>query len=425
MPSTTARRTIVISTLVVIENGRMLLVRKEGATAFILPGGKIEPGETMEQAVRREVREELGCDIVGLGYAATFRDEAADATDLEVEVHVHVGHLASVPETRAEIREMTWCSVETPEVPVAPSLSRQILPYFRGPAAVNARLTEALVALRERMGIGEYADRHVYDCLIAAGVALGEISPADEPMRRILMPIETRTTLELAKKRREIDQLDRDALDRAKWAQRDPDRSQEDRQRDEGYEQRRQKERAGLQNDVARGEDVVRRLGEDPLSLLLPLGTSVRIRPFETTPGAWPLPVAGTTGVVVGYSSVYGRPNVVAFPQDVVETGGDTVLFDEEEANRYHQVNYLPEELEILSYGQLVDGTPVDRPGWWPTHSHHDKESILYSESMVVRADGRLWRIQPCSGPPECTQITLDTPEGRDSFDHLIPLERA
>lgn len=425
MADSRARRVIVISTLVVIQDGRMLLVRKEGATAFILPGGKIEPGETMEQAVRREVREELDCDIVGLSYAATFRDDAADATDVEVEVHVHVGHLASTPRIQAEIREMTWCSVEEPEIPVAPSLSRQILPYFRGAAAANARLTAALLDLRGRMNVGEYADRHVYDSLVAAGVALGEIAPADEAMRRILMPIETRSRAEHAKKRREIDQMDRDARERAKWAARDGDRTDEDRRRDADYERRRQEERARLELAVARGETVLRRLRDDPESLLLPLGTIVRIRPFDMLPGEWPLPVAGTTGVVAGYSTLYGRPNVVSFPQDVLETNGDKVLFDEDEANRYHQVNYLPEELEIISHGQLVDGTVVERPGWWPTHSHHEEESILYSESMVVRADGRLWRIQPCSGLPECTQITLDTPEGRTSFDHLIPLGRA
>lgn len=419
------RRRIVISTLVVLKEGRMLLLRKEGATAFILPGGKIEPGESIEQAVRREVLEELGCEIVDLAYAATFTDDAADAVDLEVEVHVHVGHLASTPGIRAEIREMTWCSVETPEVPVAPSLSRQILPYFLGAAAINARLTAALIDMRRRMEPGEYADRHAYESLIAAGVALGEIDPGDAPMRRILMPIRNTTEIEIEKKRREIGRIDKDLKQRRKWAARDLDRTEDDVQDDLEHERDQQARMLAMQEHVARGEDVLQRLADDPESLLLPLGATVRIQPFEMLPGDWPLPIAGTTGVVVGYSELYGRPNIVAFPHDVVETSGKTVCFDQNEANRYHQVNYLPEELDVIAYGQLVDGTPVDRPGWWPTHSHHEKDSILYNESMVVRAEGRLWRIQPCSLLPECTQITRDTLEGRPSFDHLIPLGRA
>jgi len=424
MPSNTPRRRIVISTLVVLQEGRMLLVRKEGGTCFILPGGKIEPGETVEQAVRREAREELGCEIVDLAYVATFRDDAADAVDVEVEVHVHVGHLASTPEIQAEIREMTWCSLEKPEVPVAPSLSRQILPYFRGAATINARLTAALIGMRSRMDVGEYADRHVYENLIVAGVALGEIAPDDVPTRRIFMPLETRAVADLARKRRELEKLDQDAEQRRKWAAREEDRTKEDIQYDAEREGRHMAERTRMERDIARGESVVGRLRDDPESLLLPLGTSVRILPFEMLPGDWSLPVAGTTGVVVGYSTLYGRPNVVAFPQDVAETNGDTVLFDEEEANSYHQVNYLPEELEVIAYGQLEDGTPVERSGWWPTHSYDARGSILYNESMVVRADGRLWRIQPCSLLPECTQITADTAEGRRSFDHLTPIDR-
>lgn len=418
------RKVVTISTLVVLRQGRMLLVRKEGATAFILPGGKIEPGESLEQAVRREVREELGSEIVDLAYAATFRDDAADAPGVEIVVHVHVGHLASDPVVQAEIREMVWCSLEAPEVPVAPSLERQILGYFGGAARTNARLTAVVADLRRRVTIDRYTDRHVTEILIDAGVALGDISPEDVPVERIVMPLRAKHAIQMKDERHKLAEHDEHMALYARMETRDTERSQEDRKDDEDRLTRLGKERDRILAIIARGETVEARLRDDPLGLLLPLGTTVRIRPFEPLPGDWPLPVAGTIGVVVGYSTLFCRPNVVAFPHDVVETDGGKVLFDEDEANRYHQVNYLPEELEPLSPGELVDGTLVDRPGWWPTHSHHDRGSILYNESMVVRAGGRLWRIQPCSGLPECTQITPDTEKGKKSFEHLVPLDR-
>ena len=51
----------------VVAHGRVLACRRvapaEAARCWELPGGKLEPGETEEQAVVREVREELGCDV--------------------------------------------------------------------------------------------------------------------------------------------------------------------------------------------------------------------------------------------------------------------------------------------------------------------------------------------------------------------------
>ena len=48
------------------EKGRLLLVRRRnepGAGLWSLPGGRIEPGETEQQAVVREVREETGLTV--------------------------------------------------------------------------------------------------------------------------------------------------------------------------------------------------------------------------------------------------------------------------------------------------------------------------------------------------------------------------
>jgi 8-oxo-dGTP diphosphatase len=79
-------RTVLVSAAIVIEDGRVLVTqRKTGshlAGAWEFPGGKVEAGEDPRQALRRELREELGIDVhVGEIVDVTFHryEEAAKA----------------------------------------------------------------------------------------------------------------------------------------------------------------------------------------------------------------------------------------------------------------------------------------------------------------------------------------------------------
>ena len=61
------RPVAVTAAVIAREDGRVLLARREGTGAeddhFEFPGGKIDFGETPEECLAREIREELGCGV--------------------------------------------------------------------------------------------------------------------------------------------------------------------------------------------------------------------------------------------------------------------------------------------------------------------------------------------------------------------------
>jgi 8-oxo-dGTP diphosphatase len=59
-------RVLCVGAVVTDESGRLLVIRRgrpPSAGLWSLPGGRVEPGETLADAARREVREETGLDV--------------------------------------------------------------------------------------------------------------------------------------------------------------------------------------------------------------------------------------------------------------------------------------------------------------------------------------------------------------------------
>jgi mutator protein MutT len=69
------------------------------------PGGKVEPGESIETCVAREVQEELGIQIV---VGESLMTIAHDYTEFKVTLHVHhCRHVGGTPQT-IECDEIRW-----------------------------------------------------------------------------------------------------------------------------------------------------------------------------------------------------------------------------------------------------------------------------------------------------------------------------
>jgi len=299
-------------------------------------------------------------------------------------------------------------------------------PFDEGRQRVRANALEA--SLRETLTRIERSEPSHDDDVrmrVRARVALGDVTPEQVPVELVLASLRPANARRISEKRRELESHLERVATMAKLDARDPAEDEREELRRKDHAERGAMATFRLERDVARLARVERALVENPRSLLLPLGTQVRVAGFDATAMLdtdWPLPIAGSKGVVTGYSTLEARPNVVSFVERVLQTSGSAVPFDEE---RPHQMNYLPDELIVDGHGTLHDDTVIDAPGWWPTHEHGTKGEILYGVSMVVESAGHLWRIQPCSGPPVCTQITTADEKGRKRFSHLVPLDES
>ena len=114
----------------IVRAGQVLLVRRArppAAGLFSLPGGVVELGETLEEAVVREVREETGLTIEPVGLAG-FRETIVRDGDARIERHFVILPFAArwragEVELNEELSEARWLEpAGIAELPTTPGL---------------------------------------------------------------------------------------------------------------------------------------------------------------------------------------------------------------------------------------------------------------------------------------------------------------
>jgi 8-oxo-dGTP diphosphatase len=99
-----------VAAAVIVTGGRVLLVRRrvaEGALLWTFPSGKVEPGETGEQAAVRETREETGLEVAAVKDLGERLHPATGRRMIYVACEVLAGtaHVADAD----ELADVEWC----------------------------------------------------------------------------------------------------------------------------------------------------------------------------------------------------------------------------------------------------------------------------------------------------------------------------
>lgn len=119
----------------------LLVVRKRGTQAWMLPGGKLDPGESAEQALLRELHEELQLQLAPEALLPLGRFQAVAANEADTQVVAEVFQAAwpqgQLVRLEAEIEAMQWLALDAPLPPtLAPLLREQLVPQLRQMAGV-------------------------------------------------------------------------------------------------------------------------------------------------------------------------------------------------------------------------------------------------------------------------------------------------
>ena len=88
---------------IIIRDRKVLLVTGHNADFYWTPGGGVEPGETIEETLRREIFEELGVTITALKPYFTYEDHDQNVDNFLIEIEGDI-------KTGSEITGTTWYS---------------------------------------------------------------------------------------------------------------------------------------------------------------------------------------------------------------------------------------------------------------------------------------------------------------------------
>lgn len=120
-----------------VREGQVLLVKHTYKPGWYLPGGGVKTGETLETAVRREAREEVGAELGALQLFGMYSGFEEYKSDHIAMVTCDDFHLTGIGD--AEIAQVAWFPLDQLPEDITDGTKRRITEYLRGlqPAALR------------------------------------------------------------------------------------------------------------------------------------------------------------------------------------------------------------------------------------------------------------------------------------------------
>lgn len=121
----------VAAAIILNEKNQLLLVRKKNTQFFMQVGGKLEPNETPEQTMIREIAEEISANAEIEQFIGRFETQAANEAGHQLVSYVYQVKLDQVPQMDAEIAEMKWIDLDEDPTWLAPLTTEVVIPWCK------------------------------------------------------------------------------------------------------------------------------------------------------------------------------------------------------------------------------------------------------------------------------------------------------
>jgi 8-oxo-dGTP diphosphatase len=129
----TPRHSVSVAAVIIDEHGRALLIQRRDNHHWEPPGGVLELGETIEEGLRRETREETGLDVEPVTLTGVYKNMRKGVVALVFRCTIIGGELVATDETE----DSCWADEEDVRRLAAEAYAIRVLDAMRsepGPA---------------------------------------------------------------------------------------------------------------------------------------------------------------------------------------------------------------------------------------------------------------------------------------------------
>ena len=139
---TTPKHSVSVAGIVVRDDGRVLVIRRDDNGHWEAPGGVLELDESFEAGVRREVLEETGLTVTVERLTGVYKNLTHGIVALVYRCRPAGGE----PQTTEEAREIRWMTTEEVQSAMTPAFGVRVLDAFEG--APQSRAHDGVHLLR-------------------------------------------------------------------------------------------------------------------------------------------------------------------------------------------------------------------------------------------------------------------------------------